>query len=186
MLTVSSALVCLDCDTLFNEQDECPKCLSASYYPLRKWLAPLVSFGEIREAKKNGHKTEFNNIQEKREEAVLFANNNVRVSLAPEHHHFTIGSGCLPDIPSDNAKRFVSDYIPTSPKHKSGEGNYYSGEPLESEGGFKRGSHWAHAGYARIRTFVSRHISIRPLLSGEEHYCGNKNTEVLPANKPKS
>jgi len=47
-MKVNNAVICLDCDEIFVGE-ECPYCLSHTYYPLRKWLEPLHSIKEIKE-----------------------------------------------------------------------------------------------------------------------------------------
>lgn len=66
-MKIANANICLDDDTLFVGE-ECPQCFGHSFYPLRKWLAPLHSFNEIKEkqnAKRNLQ------IQEGRKESLL-------------------------------------------------------------------------------------------------------------------
>lgn len=50
-IKVSNAKVCLDCDEVHID-DECPCCLGRQSYPLKKWLAPMKRFEEIRDRMK--------------------------------------------------------------------------------------------------------------------------------------
>jgi hypothetical protein len=41
-----NARLCLDCDTVFDEQ-RCPSCSSESYFPLTRWVRPAVASEKI-------------------------------------------------------------------------------------------------------------------------------------------
>ena len=40
--SLENARLCLDCDTVFDEQ-RCPGCDSESYFPLSRWVRPAVA-----------------------------------------------------------------------------------------------------------------------------------------------
>jgi hypothetical protein len=53
-IPLQNARLCLDCDTVFEEQ-RCPSCSSESYFPLSRWVSPAVASEKVvarRKAKK--------------------------------------------------------------------------------------------------------------------------------------
>jgi hypothetical protein len=45
-IPLQNARLCLDCDTVFDEQ-RCPSCSSESYFPLSRWVRPAMASEKI-------------------------------------------------------------------------------------------------------------------------------------------
>jgi len=45
-IPLQNARLCLDCDTVFEEQ-RCPSCSSESYFPLSRWVRPAMASEKV-------------------------------------------------------------------------------------------------------------------------------------------
>lgn len=177
-MKVCSAVICLDCDTLF-ESDYCPKCLSKSFQPLRKWLSPLHSFGDVKEehyAKKRNLP-----IQEIKKDVVL------SIDSCPVDLLFD-----SKDLDHFNQRFHSRNYGPIirlnkeeSSKPETGF-SYHNGRiRVEPESSIKKGGKRTDASDA----FFSKAFRIlkgRFKMSSKEHSSGNCNPQVLSENQSHS
>lgn len=177
-MKVANAVICLDCDTIF-ELDHCPKCLSKSFHPLRKWLTPLHSFNEIKEA----HYAKKRNlpIQEGREESVLSTRPGFRNPITDPDELRKLDEGFC----SRNYGPVVVNNQAESSESKA-RFSYHKGRiRMESESSFFKRSRWTHAGHAFYRKMVDWAQSCRSFLSREKYYRRDNDTPSLSENVPK-
>ena len=173
-MKVNSANVCLDCDTLFAN-NECPQCLGHSYHPLRKWLRPLHSFADIKEAKKHDL-----SLQKEREEGLSTALYIPGIlELSPEEFERRIK-----EFQSRGSCSVNGNSEAESPKSEVGIGYYPNRIGVATIDCVEQRRSWLDAGYAFYRNVV-RFLKGRPILSCKEYYRRDYNSQALPTDKSK-
>jgi hypothetical protein len=159
-MKVNNALICLDCDTIYVEDGECPTCLSRSSYPLRKWLEPLKPFG--------GKRNEINNNKIQMEsEKESIGSIDVR---DVDHISIEINGGGGQGTPSSQQSRFAPNYNPEPPESKISKSNNISGERVESKSYFIKWRNWLDAGYATIWEGICRVFQDGVILPRKEYH----------------
>jgi hypothetical protein len=179
-MKIANANICLDDDTLFVGE-ECPQCFGHSFYPLRKWLAPLHSFNEIKE-KQNAKRNL--SLQEKREESLWPTNFIGRV---PKLEYIT---------PGEQFKAFHAGQ-PTAISHCDsaeslsatvGAGHHLCGEQMESESDLVERGDRSDAGNAIYSGFhnwgIALKSAIKTIMSCGKHKNRVQDSKLLPKNEP--
>lgn len=161
-MKVASANICLDCDTLFDSE-HCPKCLNKSFYPLRKWLAPLHSFSEIKEVRKHV-KSSINPLQEKSQGVFP---NFIYPAICPNVLANTVPSANEEAVACEQSATARDNQAEPSESEARASDNH-GGEQVGCKSGFKSWRHWFDAGYAFIREIVWFYKR-RLVLPSEEH-----------------
>ncbi len=162
MIKPNNAHICLDCDELFVGE-VCPACLGTTYHPLRRWVTPLHSFSEIKEARKHV-KSSINPLQEKSQ------------GVFPNFIYPAICPNVLTDtVPSANEEAVACEQSatardnqaePSESEARTSDNN--SGEQMGCKSSVKSWRCWLDAGYAFVCEIV-RFYKGRLVLPREEH-----------------
>lgn len=159
-IKVYQAKACLTCDLIYHDSEQsCPLCFEKESIPLRKYFSPLIPLSITKKEEKNGK--------------VSYSLSMVGKEKCPDNLNteFVFDDNTeSTDIKHDAAQtnqpsRFAPDYKPEPPTARTGEGYNYSRVGMESKGSFLKGCCRAHAGYAKLLTFIKDGF----ILSGKEH-----------------
>lgn len=175
-MKIANANICLNDDTLFTGE-ECPQCLGRSYYPLRKWLVPLQSFDEIKEARFAKRNLQ---IQEGSANSLL---NTVDI---PTHTVIdpSIIEEYLHRFPTSDKISFDRDYKSKPSEFEIDKSDYPSGKPMESKSSIEEGSKRVDAGNAFFSK-IFRIFKGRFKMPRKKHSGGYCNSKVLSEDQPK-
>lgn len=179
-MKVNNSNLCLDCDSVFVGE-ECPCCLGHTYFPLRKWIVPLHSFNEIKEARDASKKS--NLPLQKKPQGVLCS-----VTEPVTIHGFS----------ADGNDKYIHNLQPGESYATNGDSGAESPEPkacfsyhkgrirMESEGSFKSWSDRTHASATNILGVVGRLLKRGFEMPSKEYNSGNNYPKVLSEDKPQS
>lgn len=175
-MKVSTALICLDCDELHTDS-VCPKCLSHSSFPLRKWFPPLADFEAIKkEARKHGryifssnNKIQKNAQEIHRDQLVIQSDSYFVNPVTPLNTGLEVYSADKSRLHED------SKIAPFRPEISCG--NHYSGEQLETESSIEQRGNRSDASPSHFWKNLCRSIKSRFVRSRKEHSSGVQDIE---------
>lgn len=206
-MKVSAAYLCIDCDEIHDSQEECPRCLSRSVYPLTKWFFPLNTFAETVSDPRESRRLLKERIQQwlaKITLSDLMAGGQIDEKeignlSCKEKRKDSICDSYTDDIASyfynDRFKQrrgtfsagqqvaAIQDHRKESSRYETCTINNSRGEPMEFRCCLPPRRSWLNASYAKVCRMVNGIFKRGFVLSGEEHHSRVPDIEVLSAHK---